>query len=251
MKNAGNNIQWEVSEDKQNWKELPGENMESLVIHVDSSAYYRARILKSNTCPFYSDTILIAEIYDERTGQQYDGVQMGPYFWMAENLNFYTPTGSYFYHNDSVNYSAFGRLYKWQIAQNVCMDRWHLPSDKEWFELEMSVGLSVSQVLLSEWRGTDQAFKLFPGGSSGFNVQFGGQKYPEGFYQDVINIGTYWTSSSYSDLEAWYRGFNTAHGDIHRYYYSKDFGFSVRCVKNRAQKLRSVHYMPYPIHQFL
>lgn len=226
----GGTIQWQVSDDKITWTDLPGENDEFLSLHIDSSAYFRAKIDK-NDCPFFSDTILVAEIFDERTSQHYDAVKIGSYTWMAENLDFYTPSGSWYYADDSLTHSKFGRLYNWETAQTVCPSGWHLPSDDEWMDLEEAIGISTSNDDFG-WNGTNQAYKLFKDGSTGFNVQFGGQRYGDGFYTDVNVIGTYWSSNLYLSEEAIYRGFNIANGGIHRYNYSKDSGFSVRCIKD-------------------
>ena len=81
--------------------------------------------------------------------------------WMAENLNYETPTGSYCY-NDSAKYcKKYGRLYTWATAvgkseeecgngmecdlgegniRGVCPEGWHLPSKSEWEALLSVVG---------------------------------------------------------------------------------------------------------------
>ncbi|NJK96194.1 MAG: hypothetical protein HC905_15915, partial [Bacteroidales bacterium] len=170
LQNPRGTIQWEVSADKTNWASLPGKTSESLMFHVDSSAYYRAKITEGTCNVIYSDTIFIAEVYDARTGQVYEAVKIGSDYWMAENLDFYTPEGSYYYNNDSVNHSIYGRLYSWETALDACPAGWHLPTEKEWQNLEIAMGIDAIEVLNTGWRGTDEAFQLFVDGEADFNI---------------------------------------------------------------------------------
>ncbi|NJK96195.1 MAG: hypothetical protein HC905_15920 [Bacteroidales bacterium] len=48
---------------------------------------------------------------------------------------------------------------------------------------------------------------------------------------------TFWTSEEYDNEKAYYRGFNIEHGDIHKDVYSKEFSYSVRCVRNNPPVL--------------
>ena len=55
---------------------------------------------------------------DPRDGQAYKIVQIGNLTWFAQNLN-YEVDGSVCPEGDSRNCDKYGRLYTWEVAQNV------------------------------------------------------------------------------------------------------------------------------------
>jgi uncharacterized protein (TIGR02145 family) len=78
---------------------------------------------------------------DTRDNQVYKFVTIGSQVWMAQNLNYYTSSGSLYYNHDSVSYAAtYGRLYQWQTAKNVCPVGWHLPTEAEFIQMITSIG---------------------------------------------------------------------------------------------------------------
>lgn len=230
--NVRGSIQWEASKDKVNWTVLAGKTNDTLLFKVDSSAYYRAKITEGTCNTLYSEVVAVAQVYDDRDKQIYNAVKIGNQWWMAENLNYNKLSGSSYYNHDSITYSHYGRLYTWEAANSSCPVGWHLPTDAEWKELEITVGINASIVNEIEWRGTTQAYSLFKNGSRRFDILFGGQYYPHDLYGDEGAIATFWSSDQVDSDNAWYRGFNITHGDIHRYSYSKDYGYSVRCIRN-------------------
>jgi uncharacterized protein (TIGR02145 family) len=228
------NIHWEVSTDKVKWTTIPGENSTTLDIQVERSAYYRAVISEGTCNPIYSETALVAVLYDERDDHVYNIIKIGSQWWMAENLNYSTEMGSWYYNDDSVLYANdYGRLYNWNTAVNICPDNWHLPSDDEWKILEMELGISLIDAEGINWRGTDEGVNLMPGGSSGFNAQFGGYRDPSGFFSAGGVISTIWTSGEGLAInEYWYRGLHKDSTAIHRYSWSNEYAFSVRCIRD-------------------
>jgi hypothetical protein len=73
-----------------------------------------------------------ATFTDSRDGKIYQTVIFGDQTWMAENLNYETPDGSWCYENDPSSCSKYGRLYDWETAKKVAPIGWHLPSEDEW-----------------------------------------------------------------------------------------------------------------------
>ena len=72
-----------------------------------------------------------------------------------------------YYMNNPSNRDTYGALYTWSAAvnglddidpelepiQGVCPDGWHLPSDGDWKELEMYLGMPALTADSSGWRG--------------------------------------------------------------------------------------------------
>lgn len=98
-------------------------------------------------------------LIDERDSQKYDVVCIGKQTWMAQNLN-YPSSNSLCFKNDPNICKNFGRLYPKQDifgkdapvrrdadkgVQGVCPQGWHVPSHKEWMELEVFLGMPLSE----------------------------------------------------------------------------------------------------------
>ena len=70
-------------------------------------------------------------------------------------------------------YETYGCLYDWETACDICPDGWHLPSDDEWKELEMYLGMSEEEVYrfgTGYSRGGNAGDYLKVGGRTGTNI---------------------------------------------------------------------------------
>ncbi len=193
----------------------------------------------------------IGTFTDARDGQTYKTVKIGNQIWFGENLNYNTGDGSFCIRNNSANCAIYGKLYTFEAAKAACPAGWHLPSDEEWKELEMAIGMSQSDAnktlergggahladkLRSKtgwiycWCGSDDyGFSALPGGS----MSYFGNSFP--YFEDS---SFWWTSSNNNSSEwngnnAWYRSIQGNSDGITRYYYDKEGGLSVRCVKDK------------------
>jgi uncharacterized protein (TIGR02145 family) len=179
---------------------------------------------------------------DSRDGKKYKTIQIGDQVWMAENLNYETSSGSWVYDNNSSYASTYGRLYNWETANNVCPSGWHLPSDDEWKQLEMTIGMSQSDADDVDWRGTVEGTKLKA--TSGWNKngngtdEYGFTALPGGFrgwwggFRDEGSFAYFWSSTAGDSGNAWFRELDSILEDVYRDSASKDYGFSVRCVRD-------------------
>ena len=218
-------------------------------------------------------------------GNIYNYQRIGAQWWMTENLKVTHYSNGYsipladsldewmallstnkaycWYLNDISNKETFGALYTWAAAMNgegssdsnpsgvqgVCPDGWHLPSDDEWKQLEMYLGMSHAEADEVGWRGTDEGGKLKISGTdywkspnggatneSGFKALPGGFRFnDEREFNPVGERAFFWGSTF--NLEgsgsAIGRGLKYENGSVYRNNLLCDQGFSVRCLKNQ------------------
>ncbi|MCF8222644.1 MAG: hypothetical protein K9J25_05810 [Bacteroidales bacterium] len=184
-------------------------------------------------CITYSNNI--EYITDSRDGRVYRVVNIGTQWWMAENLNYYTHSGSSYYNNDSLSYSKeYGRLYVLGEAINACPVGWHLPSDEEWKTLESSLGMSQTDIDATGYRGTDQGAQLIKSdfNTTGFDAVMTGYRHTDGNYFSSGNYAYFWTSTKEQNDYGWYRMLSKTESTINRNFTDTLKGFSVRCVKD-------------------
>ncbi len=198
----------------------------------------------------------------------YKTVKIGNQWWMAENLKVKTyrngvsipkvqsmndwlnPEAAYCVYQD--NEVAPGLLYNWYVvidSSNIAPAGWHIPTDSEWKELELFLGMSQVDADNLNWRGTDQGEKLkalgnsqwseFEGvwgnNESGFNAYAGSCRLFDGKWGEpgLFSNGYWWASSSKSKDEIWYRYLDYKEKRVFRSTVPKEYGFSIRCVKDR------------------
>ncbi|WP_308603777.1 fibrobacter succinogenes major paralogous domain-containing protein [uncultured Fibrobacter sp.] len=173
---------------------------------------------------------------DPRDGKTYKTVKIGNQVWMAENLNYETDS-SYCYKDKKFFCLKFGRLYTWNAAMEACPAGWHLPSDSEWKTLFEAVGgedvtgmkLKSKSVWYDEGYGADD---------SGFSVLPAGYRSDGGYYYRAGEVAYFWSSTercsdfAYSCNYACLWLFDYDFEGVTSGYYVKDFGFSVRCLRD-------------------
>ena len=194
-------------------------------------------------------------------GNTYKTVQIGTQVWMAENLktakysdgttipnitdnaqwqNNTTGAWSY-YNNDAANNAKYGKLYNWYAVspttngnKNVCPTGWHVPTDAEWTVLTDYLGGAgvaagkMKEVGTTNWisSNTDVTnISLFTGLPGGFRNYYGN-------YHSVGVYGNWWSSTEDNTSTAWYRYLSSHDGNAVRNTSFKDYGFSVRCLRD-------------------
>jgi uncharacterized protein (TIGR02145 family) len=142
--------------------------------------------------------------------------------------------------DESDNLATYGRLYNWYAvndSRGLCPAGWHVPSDAEWKELEMALGMTQAQANEEGFRGDDIGAQLkMPswGGtnSSGFSALPGGARSSGNGYFDGQGDYGFWWSSSPNGTYAWSRYLNSGSSSVSRDYANSRLGFSVRCVRD-------------------
>jgi len=161
-------------------------------------------------------------------GQTYEIQEIGDQCWMIDNLNIVEVSGNHWcYDNNPANCGTYGRLYDWETIMNgavssnsvpsgvqgICPAGWHIPSNSEWD-------------ILDTYLGQTGGFG-FPGLSSGL-------RNPDGSFSGLGSFSYWWSSTEYEldNSQVWYtfrynEGFLGGSETT-----SKDYGFSVRCLKD-------------------
>lgn len=195
-------------------------------------------------------------------GKEYKYKIIGNQTWMIENMAYLPSVSSndqadfdvahyyvYGYYGYDIqeakahpNYGKYGVLYNWVAATTICPPGWHLPSDAEWKELEIHLGMSTAWAdELGDRSDGEIGIKLkatygwVNGGvgdnSSGFTALPAGYCHPNGFEQ-IDSLAHFWTSYASGDDFAYRRDLYYSGGGINRYDEYKNYGFSVRCIKD-------------------
>jgi len=148
-------------------------------------------------------------------------------------------TGAYcYYNNDSTTYAAtYGKLYNWYAVNDprgLAPEGWHIPTDFEWTTLGNCLGGATVAGGAMKETGTTHWLTPNTGAnnSSGFAGLPGGTRNSSGKFFDVGILGYWWSSTEDYTSVAWYRYLHYGNGDIYRYYDYKQFGFSVRCLRD-------------------
>lgn len=200
-------------------------------------------------------------------GTTYKTILIGKQVWMAENLDVShyrngdpipqekdaekwskLTTGAWcYYENDTGNGRVYGKLYNWYAVNDprgLAPEGWHVPSDKEWQELERFLGMSRDDAEKEGWRGSIGG-KLKETGTvhwrapnagatneTGFTALAGGYRFSLGAFDNIGYVASFWSSSANSDADAWNRKLYYDDTGVHRNVDNRRVGMSVRCVRD-------------------
>jgi uncharacterized protein (TIGR02145 family) len=187
-------------------------------------------------------------------GHKYATVVIGTQTWMAENLNvgsMLTDTinmhndgliEKYCYENNEARCDIYGALYQWDEmmkydtvpgSQGICPQNWHIPTDAEWTTLiaylggDSLAGGSMKETGLTHWASPNDGAD----NSSGFTALPGGYRYYSGTLF-VTDYAVFWSSNESLSAGAWYRNLHFDSTIVTRRAYTKQNGYSVRCLKD-------------------
>jgi uncharacterized protein (TIGR02145 family) len=188
-------------------------------------------------------------------GNSYKTIEIGGRTWMVENLrtskyNDGTPiptnldakswsataNGAYaIYNGEAANNTTYGKLYNWHAVNTgkLAPKGWHIPSRSEWTALVESLGGSgVAGGKLKSISSVWTAPNVGATNSSGFNGLPGGYRGTTGGYSTLGNTGFWWASSERNSTQGDYLKLANSLDDSFANGATKQFGYSVRCVKD-------------------
>ena len=196
-------------------------------------------------------------------GNWYKTVKIGEQWWMAENLKTtryndrteipyiigdedwaaLTTPAYCWYQNDKETYGGtYGALYNWYVVdaesnggKNVCPTGWHVASDAEWSTLAsfLDPTLSESGGMLKE-AGYTHWLSPNTGATneSGFTALPGGFRNNYGHFDNIGNIGYWWTDTPYDPEYSYMRGMDHITPYVGSAGLLTVFGISIRCIKD-------------------
>lgn len=234
---------------------INGTEIERKEITVESWDYVLDFLLAEPNIPI--------EFTDERDGNTYLSMLIGKQTWMLENLRYlpavHAPSEEsrvnpmyyvYWYWGDdfeeakdSLYYKEFGVAYNYSAAVHACPDGWHLPTDEEWNELQMFLGMSSYESSSHGYQFSGNVgFKLksssgWPDNGNGDNSSqmnifpAGGKMTKGSFYLPIVS--SHWTKTAYDEIFAWTRSIHPDKDAVNRTFSDKIHGHYIRCMKDR------------------
>lgn len=212
-------------------------------------------LVGSQTYAVEARKAVMGTMIDSRDGTLYETVTYpNGQTWLAENLR-YNASGSWI--NSSNPNIKYGRLYDWYTmmagasgnnnnpsgVQGICPSGWHIPSDLEWQELEIILGLNPMVLSDLRFRGTNQGLHLKS--IDGWNSNGNGTNnslfnaLPAGYCQNAgfplfynLGINAYFWSTSLSATLCRVRILSNLEAKISRASFYRADGISCRCVKD-------------------
>ena len=199
----------------------------------------------------------VDNIIKDTDGNIYNNaVTIGTQVWMAENLrttkysngdtigttaldiaNESTPKYQWPYDGDENNVAAYGRLYTWYAvadSRNICPAGWHVPTDDDWTTLTTFLG--GEDVAGGKLKETGTSHWLAPStgvtNESNFTALPGGYRNFDGTFGYLPSRGFWWSSTEHSTSLGYSRTMSSIFYFVGRDGTNKQFGFSVRCLKD-------------------
>jgi uncharacterized protein (TIGR02145 family) len=242
-------------------------NFTSIMSGLNGSTTYFVRAYATNSIgTAYGNQLSFTTQISDIDGNQYHSIILGTQEWMVENLkvtHFNDGSGielitsdlewktsknpSYcWYYNIVPEEGDNGALYNFYTVNTgkLCPTGWHVPSDGEWKTFEIFLGMSQSETDMINWRGEGISTLLKAADGwyvlNGIQDRYGYKALPSGNrqgitggFEDYNNGASWWSSTMYDDINAWFRGIGKDETTIYRGNLIYQNGFSVRCIKDK------------------
>jgi len=196
-------------------------------------------------------------IISDIDGNVYNTIIIGTQFWMAENLkttkynngtiikecnddslwSVTTEPALCFFNSPVGNEATSGYIYNGYAIDHkgLCPLGWHVPEDEEWVLLFETVGgVHIAGKMLKE-SGTDHWVSPNIGSTNEYcfsALPCSGRDYTGQFY-NYNSFACWWTSTLHNNYYYTYRIFSIAPGVIKVTNQNKNYGYPVRCIKDK------------------
>ena len=199
----------------------------------------------------------------ENLNYAYTGV---PYRYERDNEVYTSDSTSWCYNNVPANCTKYGRFYTWAAAMDsvgewstndkgcgfdvvcsptypvrgVCPEGWHLPTEAEFKALFTAVGGTQDAKNEVLWNNVGKMLKSISGWKSSgngtdayaFSALPAGIKYNDRNFSFEGYLAYFWSSTEYDSYNAYYMYLDGNDDDVYLGNRYKNYGFSVRCVKD-------------------
>ena len=143
-----------------------------------------------------------------------------------------------YYNNDPANGAKYGKLYNWYAvndSRGLAPSGYHIPSDAEWTKLTDFLGgesVAGKKMKYTDFWADNDGESGNGTNESGFSGLPGGLRNFNGAFYSIGEYGYWWSSTEGVSGSACSRYLSYATGSVYRYYGSKNYGFSVRCLRD-------------------
>ncbi|MCL2284506.1 MAG: hypothetical protein FWC26_14420 [Fibromonadales bacterium] len=214
----------------------PSSSSSSQILSSSSSLLYTCNSKGYNPETQYCKDGRDTASYDNAVVKNFE---IGSQIWMAKNYDIdygnsrcVNPEDSLLVKTNTAFCDKYGRLYDWETAKQICPDKWHLPTVKEWNELIKS---AISEIMaatalkaLSGWENNGNGTVNY-----GFMALPGGYGSSEGDYHGNTTNGYWWSSDSVDSGKAYsFKMQPDSNNVIKENFYDKSDYLSVRCIKD-------------------
>jgi uncharacterized protein (TIGR02145 family) len=230
-----------------------------------STTYYVRAYAINSTGTSYGNqqtftTTAASQTVTDIDGNTYNTVQIGTQIWMSENLKTFRykngdsipnvlgntdwqalTTGAWsVYNHDGSNNTVYGNLYNWYTtsdSRGICPTGWHVPTDDEWVTLNIYLGGSflsgggkMKAVGTTYWDNPNSGAT----NESGFSALPGGYRNVDGNFGFLRLHSYFWCGPppEATSTNGWFRLLDNESDNVGRSNVSKQFGFSIRCLKD-------------------
>ncbi|MBN1185565.1 MAG: family 16 glycosylhydrolase [Bacteroidales bacterium] len=263
-------IVYESTKDPENKMILPEKESDAKGINLETVMQYNAgdRLKFTGISGNYS-TVVVDVPTESKTiqfyfiqctdgdGNNYPVVKIGTQVWMAENLKttkynenaeiqlvinnsewttLQNPGYCWYNNEGALNKNIYGGLYNWYAvnSRKICPLGWHVPSDLEWTTLieylgEQTAGGKLKETGNGHWSNQNTGAT----NETGFTALPGGHRLNyDGSFSNIRDFGYWWSTTESSTQGALARTMGYYYTDLSQGNYPKEFGFSVRCIKD-------------------